>query len=48
MLGAITMGVLSSGMVLVGISPYWQNVVLGAIMIIAVGLDQLRRARLGV
>lgn len=47
MLGAITMGVLSTGMVLVDVSPFWQNVVLGVIMVLAVGLDQLRRSRLG-
>jgi ribose/xylose/arabinose/galactoside ABC-type transport system permease subunit len=47
MIGAATMAVLSNGMVLVEISPYWQNVVLGVIMVLAVGLDQLRRSRLG-
>jgi ABC-type xylose transport system permease subunit len=47
MLGAITMGVLSTGMTLVDVSTYWQNVVLGAIMVTAVGIDQLRRSRLG-
>jgi ribose/xylose/arabinose/galactoside ABC-type transport system permease subunit len=48
MIGAATMSVLSNGMVLVDINPYWQNIVLGVIMVFAVGLDQLRRSRLGV
>jgi ribose/xylose/arabinose/galactoside ABC-type transport system permease subunit len=47
MLGAAIMAVLSNGMVLIGVSPYWQNVVLGVILVLAVGLDQLRRSRLG-
>jgi ribose/xylose/arabinose/galactoside ABC-type transport system permease subunit len=47
LLGAATMAVLSNGMVLIGVSPYWQNVALGTIMVLAVGLDQLRRTKLG-
>jgi ribose/xylose/arabinose/galactoside ABC-type transport system permease subunit len=47
MIGAAIMAVLSNGMVLVGVSPYWQNVVLGVIMVLAVGLDHFRRSRLG-
>ncbi|MHB0998409.1 MAG: ABC transporter permease [Armatimonadota bacterium] len=46
-LGAAMMGVLSAGMVFTGVSTYWQNIVLGIIMVVAVGLDQLRRSRLG-
>jgi ribose/xylose/arabinose/galactoside ABC-type transport system permease subunit len=47
MIGAATMSVLSNGMVLVDVNPYWQDVVFGVIMVLAVGLDQLRRSRLG-
>jgi len=47
MIGAAIMAVLSNGMVLVNISPYWQNLVLGVIMVLAVGLDHFRRSRLG-
>ena len=44
--GALIMAVLRNGCNLVGIPNYVQNVVIGAIIIIAVGIDRLRRARL--
>lgn len=45
--GALLTTVISNGMVLMKISAYWQNLVVGAIIILAVGLDQFRRARSG-
>jgi len=38
--------VLQNGFVIVGIQPFWQQVAVGAVLIVAVYLDQLRRSRL--
>ena len=38
--------VLQNGFVIIGIQPFWQQVAVGAVLIGAVYLDQLRRARL--
>lgn len=49
--GAVTIGVLSNGMTLLGVSEYWQYVINGALMLGAVVLDQyiqhsaIRRAK---
>ena len=45
LLGAAVMGVLSQGLVLVGVDPNWQGFVQGAVIIGAVALDLLRRRR---
>ena len=45
-MGALIMAVLRNGCNLVGIPNYVQNVVIGAIIIAAVGIDRFRRARL--
>jgi ribose/xylose/arabinose/galactoside ABC-type transport system permease subunit len=42
-LGALFMVVLKNGMSLVHVSAYWQQLVTGAIIIVAVGIDQYRR-----
>lgn len=42
-LGAAIMGVLRNGFVLLQISAYWQVVAIGAVIILAVGLDSLKR-----
>lgn len=42
-LGAIFMGVLVNGIVLLDISPYWEKVIIGSVVIIAVLLDYLRK-----
>ncbi|MCD4669765.1 MAG: ABC transporter permease [Actinomycetia bacterium] len=42
-IGAGVMSVLSNGMVLMRVSPYWQNIVIGMIIIFAVGLDMYKR-----
>ncbi|MGH2967608.1 MAG: ABC transporter permease [Solirubrobacteraceae bacterium] len=38
--------VLQNGFVIVGIQPFWQQVAVGGVLILAVYLDQLRRSRL--
>lgn len=43
--GALLMNVLSSGMNLVGVSAYWQQFVMGLIIVIAVALDQYQRSK---
>ncbi len=40
LIGAMLMGVLRNGLVLLGISPFWQTVAIGAVIILAVGLDR--------
>ena len=45
LIGAFIMGLLSNGSDLLGITPYWQQVIIGAIIILAVALDQARKRR---
>lgn len=46
LLGSAVMGVIQNGVVLSGMSVYWENVVVGATLVLAVFLDSLRtRAR---
>lgn len=45
LIGAFIMGLLSNGSDLLGINPYWQQVVIGAVIILAVGLDEIRKRR---
>jgi D-xylose transport system permease protein len=47
MLGAILMQSLQSGMVLLGVDTPVQNIVVGAVLVLAVGLDTLYRRRTG-
>jgi ribose transport system permease protein len=42
-IGAFIPAVLRNGFILLAIQPFWQNVVVGAVLILAVYLDQLRR-----
>lgn len=44
MVGLFIPAVLQSGFVIVGVSPYWQTVAVGSILITAVYVDQQRRA----
>ena len=48
LMGAALMGILQNGMVLVGIDTYAQQAITGAVIVIAVTLDQWRRGRMGV
>jgi ribose transport system permease protein len=45
LIGAMIMGVLRNGLTLFGVSPFWQQVAIGMVIILAVGLDRwiLRR-----
>jgi ribose/xylose/arabinose/galactoside ABC-type transport system permease subunit len=46
LIGASIMNVLTNAMVLMRISVYWQNIIVGAIIIVAVGFDTYRRKRI--
>jgi ribose transport system permease protein len=43
--GVFIPAVLQNGFVIVGVQPFWQQVAVGIVLIVAVYLDQLRRAR---
>ena len=43
LLGAFVIGFLSDGLVIVGVSEYWQQVIKGAVIVAAVLLDQLQQ-----
>jgi ribose transport system permease protein len=45
LVGAFIMGLLSDGSDLLGINPYWQQVIIGSVIILAVFLDELRKRR---
>ncbi|WP_031498642.1 ABC transporter permease, partial [Bryobacter aggregatus] len=45
LVGAFIMGLLSNGSDLQGISPYWQQAIIGAIIILAVSVDEFRKRR---
>lgn len=45
-IGALFMNILSNGMTLMKVSVYWQNLIIGAILVLAVILDQLKRKRM--
>jgi ribose/xylose/arabinose/galactoside ABC-type transport system permease subunit len=46
--GAVFMGVVANGMMLTKVSVFWQNIVIGAIIVIAVGIDQYKREKTGI
>lgn len=46
MIGAAILGVLGNGLNLLNVSPFWQRVVQGAVILLVVVLDQVRRNRL--
>lgn len=43
--GAVLMGLVSNGSNLLGVSPFWQQVLIGAVIVIAVAVDELRKRR---
>jgi ribose transport system permease protein len=43
--GALLMAVLGNGIVLLGISSYWQRVIIGAVVLVAILIDLFRRRR---
>ncbi len=46
LVGAFIMGLLANGSDLLGTNPYWQQVIIGAVIILAVAFDELRKRRL--
>jgi ribose transport system permease protein len=46
LIGAFIMGLLSNGSDLLGVNPYWQQVIIGGVIIAAVGFDEFRKRRL--
>jgi ribose transport system permease protein len=45
LIGALIMGLLSNGSDLLGVSPYLQQAIIGAVIILAVAVDELRKRR---
>ena len=43
LIGAFVIGVLADGLVLLGVSEFWQMVVKGLVIVVAVILDQVQR-----
>ena len=43
LLGAMVMGVIDNGMIMIGITSYWQQVVKGIVIVIAVIFDIYRK-----
>lgn len=43
-IGCLIIGVLNSGLVLLNVSPFWQQVVKGAVILLAVAIDRLRES----
>lgn len=43
--GAFLMGLISNGSNLLGVSPFWQQVVIGGVIVAAVAVDELRKRR---
>lgn len=46
-LGVLIIGVLRNGLILMRISPFWQELAIGAVIILAVGIDKWTRVRRG-
>ncbi|HEX3682563.1 MAG TPA: ABC transporter permease [Bryobacteraceae bacterium] len=46
LIGAFIIGLLSNGSDLLGVNPYWQQVIIGAVIIVAVAFDELRKRKL--
>jgi ribose transport system permease protein len=44
-IGALIPSILRNGFILVGVQPFWQNVAIGAVLVVAVYIDQVRRRR---
>ena len=42
-IGAFVIGFLANGLVIVGVSPFWQQVITGAVIILAVAVDQIQQ-----
>ncbi|WP_394618881.1 ABC transporter permease [Lentzea sp. JNUCC 0626] len=42
-IGAFVIGFLANGLVIIGVSPFWQQVITGAVIILAVAVDQIQQ-----
>lgn len=45
--GALLMGLIANGSNLLGVSPFWQQVLVGSVIVVAVAVDELRKRRRG-
>ncbi|MCX6080578.1 MAG: ABC transporter permease [Chloroflexi bacterium] len=45
LIGVLIMGVLRNGLVLLGISPFWQTTIIGLVIVLAVGVDKWSRSK---
>ncbi len=43
--GAVLMGLISNGSNLLGVSPFWQQVLIGSVIVLAVAVDEFRKRR---
>lgn len=46
-LGAALMSVISNGMIIMNVSVYWQNIAIGAIIVLSVAIDLISKRRAG-
>ncbi len=46
LLGSALLAILANGLVLLSVNPLWQNIIVGTILVVSVGLDRVRRARM--
>jgi ribose transport system permease protein len=44
-IGCLIIGVLNSGLVLLNVSPFWQQVVKGGVILVAVAIDRMRESK---
>lgn len=45
LIGVLIIGVLRNGLVLLGISPFWQTTIIGLVIVLAVGVDKWTRSK---
>ena len=45
LLGALFLGVLANGLTLSGVSSFWQGIVTGVVLVLAVAIDRYRQQR---
>lgn len=45
LIGVLIMGILRNGLVLLGISPFWQTTIIGLVIVLAVGVDKWSRSK---
>jgi ribose/xylose/arabinose/galactoside ABC-type transport system permease subunit len=45
LIGTMLIGVLQNGLVLIEVSPYWQPIIIGGVVVLSVWVDQLAKRR---